>query len=111
MHNLDLIKIALQNTLDNINAGACNMTEDQYDDLFETINRMTNPEFRYSKYKACEYLGISRATLDNYIREGKVNVRSGSEGGFKEKYFLKKDLDALKPLVEKHKKKGHEHNK
>lgn len=114
---LQLLRNALQSIIDSIDAGNSVIGEDQFDEAFEFINRLTNPEFRYSKYKACEYLGISRATLDNYIREGRVDVRIGSEGGFKEKYFLKKDLDVLKEYIESNhetrgrKKKTDEHNK
>lgn len=100
MNKLELLKIALQNIINNIDCGNSEISECQCDELCEVINRMTNPEFRYSKYKACEYLGISRATLDNYVRDGIVEVRVKSEGGFNEKYFLKKDLDELKKYIE-----------
>lgn len=116
MSKLGLLKTALQNIINNIDTGNTDISEDQYDELFEVVNRVTNPEYRYSKYKACGYLGISRATLDNYVRDGKVNVRVGSEGGFKEKYFLKKDLDKLKEYIElnhetRGRKKKDEYNK
>lgn len=116
MSKLEFLKIALQNIINSIDAGTSLINEDQCDEVFEIINRMTNPEYRYSKYKACEYLGISRATLDNYVREGKVNVRIKSEGGFNEKYFLKKDLDELKKYIElnhetRGRKKKDEYNK
>lgn len=116
MNKLELLKIVLQNIINNIDAGNTNASEDQCDELFEVINRITNPEYRYSKYKACDYLGISRATLDNYIRDGRIDVRIGSEGGFKEKYFLKKDLDKLKKYIEENhetrgRKKKNEYNK
>ena len=45
-----------------------------------------------SKYQACKYLNISRATFDNYVREGSI-PRGKKEAGFKELFYTKKDLD------------------
>ena len=47
-----------------------------------------------SKYQACMYLHISRATFDNYVREGSI-PRGKKEAGFKELFYTKKDLDAF----------------
>jgi predicted DNA-binding transcriptional regulator AlpA len=53
---------------------------------------MTNKNKRLSKYKACEYLNMSRATFDNYVREGKI-PKGKKEAGFKELSWTKKELD------------------
>ena len=53
---------------------------------------LTDKEKRLSKYAACEYLNVSRATFDNYVREGKL-PRSKHEIGFKELSWNKKTLD------------------
>ena len=45
-----------------------------------------------SKYQACQYLNISRATFDNYVREGRL-PRGKKEAGFKELFWIQKDLD------------------
>lgn len=47
---------------------------------------------RLSKYAACEYLNVSRATFDNYVREGKL-PRGKHEIGFKELSWDRKTLD------------------
>lgn len=50
--------------------------------------RKDNP---MSKYQSYTYLGISRATFDNLVREGKL-PRGKKVPGFKELRWYKKDL-------------------
>ncbi len=52
----------------------------------------TDKTIRMSKYQSCQYLNISRATFDNYVREGSL-PRGEKESGFKELSWSKKDLD------------------
>lgn len=56
------------------------------------MKRFTDKEKRLSKYAACEYLNVSRATFDNYVREGKL-PRGKHEIGFKELSWDRKTLD------------------
>ena len=58
----------------------------------DSLKRFTDKEKRLSKYAACEYLNVSRATFDNYVREGKL-PRGKHEAGFKELSWDKKTLD------------------
>lgn len=58
----------------------------------DSLKRFTDKERRLSKYAACEYLNVSRATFDNYVREGKL-PRGKHEIGFKELSWSKKELD------------------
>ena len=62
------------------------------DILIDTLKELTDKEKRLSKYAACEYLNVSRATFDNYVREGKL-PKGKHEIGFKELSWSKKDLD------------------
>lgn len=62
------------------------------DYLIIQIELLTIKERRLSKYAACEYLNVSRATFDNYVREGKL-PRGKHEIGFKELSWNKKTLD------------------
>lgn len=48
-----------------------------------------------SKYQACQYLNVSRATFDNYVREGSL-PRGKKEAEFKELFWQAKDLDLFK---------------
>lgn len=49
------------------------------------IGFMTNPESKLSKYQAIKFLGISRATFDNYIAKGLI-PKGMEQQGFKEKF-------------------------
>lgn len=60
--------------------------------IVDNLRRFTDKEKRLSKYAACEYLNVSRATFDNYVREGKL-PRGKHEIGFKELSWNKKTLD------------------
>ena len=55
-----------------------------------------------SKYQACNYLNVSRATFDNYVSDGKI-PRGIHQQGFKELYWLKKDLDKFRESCKKKK--------
>lgn len=48
-----------------------------------------------SKYKACNELGISRATFDKYVAEGKL-PKGKSTAGFKELSWTMKDINDFK---------------
>lgn len=96
MDKSELLKTVLQNAINNIDTGNSRINDDQYDELIDSISLMINAEQKYSKYQACKYLGISRATLDNYVRAGKLESRT--QQGFKEKFFYKRDLDKIKTI-------------
>lgn len=67
------------------------------DKLALLIKRIISSDTEFSKYSACNYLGISRASFDNYIKEGKV-PKGEHKQGFKELFWYKKDLDEFKKL-------------
>ena len=70
--------------------------------IVDSLKRFTDKEKRLSKYAACEYLNVSRATFDNYIREGKL-PRGKHEIGFKELSWSEKELDEfVKKCSKKH---------
>lgn len=78
--------------VDDIDAGNSNITEGEAIEIVDNLRRFTDKEKRLSKYAACEYLNVSRATFDNYVREGKL-PRGKHEIGFKELSWNKKTLD------------------
>lgn len=45
-----------------------------------------------SKIQACDYLGVSRATFDNYVKNGWI-PKGYKQDGFKELSWMKSDLD------------------
>ena len=90
---LKVLKSHLLKIIDDIDAGNSNISDEE--ELMKTIDvikELTNKEKGLSKYKACQYLNISRATFDNYVRAGKI-PRGVHEAGFKELRWYKKDLD------------------
>ena len=91
---IDIIKKYLLKIIDNIDAGNSNLTESEAIELVDTLKRLTDREKRLSKYEACRYLNVSRATFDNYVREGKL-PRGKKEAGFKELSWDRKDLDSF----------------
>ena len=68
--------------------------------VMETIKGFVDKEKRLSKYEACQYLNVSRATFDNYIRLGKI-PRGKHQAGFKELSWSKKDLDNAIKILKK----------
>lgn len=89
---LKIIRNLLLKIVDNIDAGNSNITEKESIEIIDALKRFTDKEKRLSKYSACQYLNISRATFDNYVREGKL-PRGKHEAGFKELSWDKKTLD------------------
>lgn len=60
---LKIIRNLLAKIIDDIDAGNSNITEDEAIKLIDTLKELTDKEKRLSKYAACRYLNISRATL------------------------------------------------
>ena len=88
----ETLKKTLLNLIDLIDTDSSNYTNEEYNEILDSINRITNTHNRLSKYQACQYLGISRATFDNYVRDGKL-PRGEKALGFKE---LSWDLGTIK---------------
>lgn len=78
--------------VEDIDAGNTNLNEEEAIELTDTIVRLVDRTRRISKYEACQYLNISRATFDNYVREGKL-PKGTKEAGFKELSWSRKELD------------------
>ena len=89
---IKLIKKLLLQVIDNIDAGNSNITEEEGVQIIDTIRELTDKEKRLSKYQACQYLNVSRATFDNYVREGKL-PKGKKQLGFKELSWTEKVLD------------------
>ncbi len=67
---LKLIKELLLKVIDNIDAGNSNITEEEAIELIKVIQSYTDRDQKLSKYQACQYLNISRASFDNYVKKG-----------------------------------------
>ena len=88
---IGLIRSLLQNCIDRIDAGNSNLSAEEEIKVIELLKSYTNKDRKLSKYQACKYLNMSRATFDNYIRDGKI-PRGKKEAGFKELFYLESDL-------------------
>lgn len=75
----------LRTFADNIDAGNTNASEDELTELCDHISFIVNPESKLSKYQAIKFLGISRATFDNYVAKGLI-PNGMEQQGFKEKF-------------------------
>lgn len=89
---LKVIRNLLLKIVDNIDAGNSNLSEEEALQAIGYLKELTNKEKRLSKYEACRYLNVSRATFDNYVRAGKL-PRGKKDAGFKELSWSEKDLD------------------
>ena len=88
---IGLIRSLLQNCIDRIDAGNSNISADEEIEIIELLKKYTDKDRKLSKYQACKYLNMSRATFDKYIREGKM-PKGKKEAGFKELFYMESDL-------------------
>lgn len=91
---LEIIKKLLLKIINDIDVGNSNITEKEAINIIDTLKNFTDKTQRLSKYQACEYLNISRATFDNLVRSGRI-PKGKKTVGFKELSWNKKDLDIL----------------
>lgn len=89
---LKIIRNLLVNIIDRIDSGNTNITEEEGLEVINYLNKFNNKDEGISKYSACQYLNISRATFDNLVKEGKLPEGKHIQG-FKEKRWYRKDLD------------------
>lgn len=89
---LKVVKELLLKIVNDLDTGNTNISTEESIELVKVLQYYTDPDRRMSKYAACKYLNVSRATFDNYIREGKLPKRK-HEIGFKELSWSRRDLD------------------
>lgn len=87
-----IIRALLKKFIDDIDSGNCNMTTEQQSKIISVLSNIANPDQRMSKIQACDYLGVSRATFDNYVRDGFI-PKGIKQESFKELSWHKVDLD------------------
>lgn len=87
-----LLRSLLQKFIDDIDQDNCNLPSEKQSELISILCSIASPEQRMSKMQACDYLGVSRATFDNYVKDGFI-PRGYKQEGFKELSWNKADLD------------------
>lgn len=80
---LKLLKDCLLNIVKDIDNGNSNLTEDELEEALDLLRMFARTDGKISKYQAIKYLGVSRATFDNYVRAGKL-PKGKKQQGFKE---------------------------
>lgn len=92
---LEIIKSILQKFIDDIDAGNSNLSYEQQCDIIRALSNVNiGQENEMSKTQAADYIGVSRATFDNYIRDGFI-PKGKQIGRFKELRWYKSDLDTF----------------
>lgn len=64
---IKIIKEILLKIIDDIDTGNSNLSSEECEEVIEYLSGITNKNEKLSKYQACKYLKISRATFDNYV--------------------------------------------
>lgn len=60
--------------------------------MLNFLHKIANKDEAISKYDACRYVGVSRATFDRLIKDGKL-PKGEKRTGFTELFWYPKDLD------------------
>lgn len=90
---IKIIRAILQKFIDDIDADNTNLNYEQQCDIIKVLSNVNlGQENEMNKTEAADYLGISRATFDNYVRDGFI-PKGKQIGKFKELRWYKSDLD------------------
>lgn len=88
---IQILRNLLQQLIDDIDAGNSNVpNEEDLNEIINIIQRSNSKQL--SKIEAANYLGVCRATFDNYIKNGWI-PKGKKRQGFKELSWNKSDLD------------------
>ena len=88
---LQTIKKLLLQIVDDIDAGNSNADEEELMQIAGALKKYTRKDKLMNKYQAYTYLGMSRASFDNKVREGLI-PKGRKEAGSRELKWYKKDL-------------------
>ena len=87
---IQIIKSLLIQLINDIDSGNTNIDESQQRDILEYLRKINSKEM--SKIESANYIGVSRATFDNYINNGWI-PKGMKSLGFNEISWNKSDLD------------------
>lgn len=90
---LKIIRSILQQFIDDIDADNSNLSYEQQCDIIRILSNVDlGQDNEMNKTQAADYLGVSRATFDNYVHDGFI-PKGKQIGKFKELRWYKSDLD------------------
>lgn len=95
MSMLKIIRTILQKFIDDIDADNSNLSYEQQCNIIRILSNVDiGQENEMNKTQAADYIGVCRATFDNYVRDGFIPKGRKIEG-FKELRWYKCDLDVF----------------
>lgn len=90
---LKIIRNILQKFIDDIDADNSNLSYEQQCNIIQLLSNVNSGyDNEMNKTEAADYIGVSRATFDNYVRDGRI-PKGKQIGNFKELRWYKSDLD------------------
>lgn len=90
---LYIIRTILQKFIDDIDTGNTNLNYEQQCNVIRILSNVDiGQDNEMNKTEASDYLGVSRATFDNYVHDGFI-PKGRQVGRFKELRWYKSDLD------------------
>lgn len=90
---LKILRSILQKYIDDIDADNSNLSYEQQCSIVRILTNVDiGQENEMSKTQAADYIGVSRATFDNYVKDGFI-PKGRKVGNFKELRWYKSDLD------------------
>ena len=91
---LQIIKKLLLGIVDDIDTGNSNASEEEQIKIISALRKYTRKDKDWSKYQAYTFLGISRATFDRYVKDGKI-PEGRKKPGHKELSWSEKEIRAI----------------
>lgn len=85
------IRKKLIEIIGNMDSGNSSLSDEEAVKIAEFLQASTDRQRLLSKYESCVYLRVSRATFDNYVRDGKI-PKGIKKAGWKEKFWTEKQL-------------------
>lgn len=86
----NIIKLILNQILKDLDSGNSNISEEQQEEIINLYQRMSLKEM--TKVESANYIGVSRATFDNYISKGLI-PKGSKRPGLNNLMWNKSDLD------------------
>lgn len=86
----NIIKLILKQILKDLDSGNSNISEEQQEEIINLYQRMSLKEM--TKVESADYIGVSRATFDNYISKGLI-PKGSKRPGLSSLLWSKSDLD------------------
>ena len=90
-----IIRNMLLQIINDMDSGNSNITEAEEQELLFLIQKISRQDL--SKLEAANYIGVSRATFDKYVKDGLI-PKGEKRMGFKELSWKKSDLDNVKHI-------------